>query len=357
MAGQDPTPSTVDPLTLATLYLCNVSYAPDITTIPDSVLNTPALAAGGVWRCLWGPAQSSDQSNLAFVAGYFPQLALAPQSICVTIRGTNIFFGEDIWGILSQIWQDLDATSQVPLPWAPPGDERIAQGTSDGLTIIRGLTTKGVSLADYLRGFFAAPSNANVTSVVTGHSLGGCLATVVAPWMETIRGASYKGTIEPITFAAPTAGNAAFAAYYSTKFKEARRFQNTLDVIPLAFQNLTNIVDIYSRNGLDAPDLVWAGVFGWQALLDVSGVTYQQPAQGARLLPGVFFPPDGHDWFAQALDQHHPATYLSLLTGQPVDASALPASTTPLGTQARLAKRMGNIDDALKRLTALRAAE
>ena len=357
MAGQDPMLATTDPLTLATLYLCDIAYANDISTIPTLVQKAPPLTKSGAWRCLWGPAQSSDQSNLAFVAGYSVQPGFAVQSICVTIRGTDIYSGEDIWGILEQIWQDLDATSQVPLPWAPGNTARIAQGTSDGLTVIVGLTdNSGVSLADYLNGFLGAASNANATSVVTGHSLGGCLATVVAPWIESIRPASYKGIIQPVTFAAPTAGNADFAAYYSTLFPMARRFQNTLDVIPLGFENLFGILDIYSRDGLDAPDMVWTGILGMQALLDYYNVSYTQPYQGKQSLPGVFFGKDRDDWYAQALHQHHLATYRSLLTGKLVDVTSLPQSATTLGKEARLAKRLGSIDEVLKR-TVTRGAE
>lgn len=351
MADQDPTLLTIDPLNLATLYLCNISYARDITTIPGLVRNTPVLTSDGVWRRLWGPAQSCDESNLAFVAGYSLNGSSAVQSICVTIRGTDLYLGEDIWGILWQIWEDVDATSQVPLPWAPPGNRaRIAQGTSDGLNIIMGLSDEnGLSLGDYLKSFLGTASNSHVTSLVTGHSLGACLATVVAPWIESIRPASYKGIVQPITFAGPTAGNADFAAYYTTTFTTARRFQNTLDIIPLALQNLANVVDIYSPDGLDAPDLIWAAIFGMQGLLDLFGVTYMQPPRGTQMLSGIFFPQDQDDWYAQALHQHHPATYLSLLMRTPVAESALPQSTTPFGREARLAKRIGSIDDALKR--------
>jgi hypothetical protein len=353
MAAQDAT-LTVDPLNLATLYLCNLSYARDITTIPQLVQKTPILGAGGQWTCLWGPGQSPSQSNLAFVAGYSPKPGAAVQSICVTIRGTNIFLGEDIWGIILQLWQDLDATSQVNFFGG-----KIAQGTSDGLTVIQGLTDPktNVSLEQYLKGFLGTASNANVTSIVTGHSLGGCLATVVAPWIELMRPATYKGTIQPITFAGPTAGNSDFATNYDSKFQTARRFQNTLDVIPLAYQNLPKIVDIYSPNGLDAPDPVWLGIYGMYAALLYNEVSYVQPSVGAQMLPGIFFTADQNDWYAQAFHQHHPAVYLGLLLHTPVDVLSLPHPITTLSREARLAKRIGPVDDALKRLAMPRAAE
>src|SRR6476620_7746669 len=107
-----------DLLTRSTLYLCNIAYAADITTIPALILKTPVPAIGGIWRCLWGPAEDSDQSNLVFVAGFFPNPSLGPQSICVTIRGTDVDIA-DIWGIMEQIWEDIDAAHQVRLPWAP----------------------------------------------------------------------------------------------------------------------------------------------------------------------------------------------------------------------------------------------
>jgi hypothetical protein len=149
-----PQASTADPLTLATLYLCKVSYLKDITTIPAAVGGTPALGSGGSWQCLWGPVQDSDESNLAFVAGYVPSAGASLQTICVTVRGTD-FDITDIWGMLEQIWEDVDATDPQPMPWAPSNTARIAGGTLDGLAIIEGLTTtNGQSLTAYLQTFF-----------------------------------------------------------------------------------------------------------------------------------------------------------------------------------------------------------
>jgi hypothetical protein len=349
MTSQDTVPQAVDPLTLATLYLCSVSYYADITTIPSAVGGTPTLAPGPHWKCLWGPAQDSDESNLAFVAGYFANAsATTPQYICVTVRGTD---GDitDIWGILEQIWQDIDATDPKPMPWAPSDPARIAGGTLDGLKIIEALTANGQSLSDYLTTFFSDPANANVTTLVTGHSLGGCLATVVAPWIRSLL-PNYKGTIQPITFAGPTAGDVNFANYYNALFPSARRYQNSLDVIPLAFYNLGGIDSIYASYGLDTPDVVWLGILGMKAALDLTGASYVQPSQGQQILPGAFFLNDKSDWYAQALHQHHLATYLGLLTNAPVDETTLPPPSVAHSTKAKLAKSIGSIDTALKRI-------
>ena len=62
------------------------------------------------------------------------------ESIFVAIRGTDVDV-DDIWGILEQIWEDLDVADQQPMPWAL-GDagarrERARWTVS---TIIQGLT-------------------------------------------------------------------------------------------------------------------------------------------------------------------------------------------------------------------------
>jgi hypothetical protein len=330
----DPTaaPGAPDQLTLQTLYLCNISYADDIATIPGLVLKTPVRRVGAIWRCLWGPAEDSDQSNLVFVAGLFPNPSLGPESICIVVRGTDVDIN-DIWGIMEQVWEDIDGAYQTQLPYAPSG-VLVAQGTLEGLTIIEQLRYNGQTLGEFLVRFYTTPSRHAVPAIVTGHSLGGCLATVVAASMRALL--PQQIPIQPITFAGPTAGNKNFATWYSTSFQSARRFQNTLDIIPMALQNLDGIDDIYDIYGLYTPWFVEGGIGLMTEAMSLTGASYVQPAQGAQVLPGAFFLNDQNDWYAQALHQHHLATYLSLLTGQPLDETAMPQSTAP---RARNRKR------------------
>jgi hypothetical protein len=332
MTNPNAAPAAPDQLTLQTLYLCNISYADDITTIPALVLKTPVRSVSGLWRCLWGPAEDSDQSNLAFVAGYFPSPGVGPQSLCVTIRGTDVDV-TDIWGIMEQVWEDIDGAYQIQLPGAPSG-VLVAQGTLEGLTVIEMLRYKGQTLGDFLLTFYAHPSSNNVPAIVTGHSLGGCLATVVAASMRAALPAPIA--IQPITFAGPTAGNSNFASWYSTTFQTARRFQNTLDIIPMALQNLGGIDGIYDNYGLYTPLFVQGSIDIMMDWMSDNGASYVQPAQGQQILPGAFLLNDQNDWYAQALHQHHLATYLSLLTGQHLDETALPQSAAP---RARNRKR------------------
>lgn len=74
------------------------------------------------------------------------------------------------------------------------------------------MSTAGVTLAQALTTALGQ-AQPNPTVYVTGQSLGGCIATMVAPYLQTLTWPNGKPNFELHTFAAPTAGEADFAAY------------------------------------------------------------------------------------------------------------------------------------------------
>jgi hypothetical protein len=69
-----------------------------------------------------------------------------------------------------------------------------------------------------------------------------------------------------------------------------------------------------------------------------NSASYVQPTRGQQILPGYFLINDQNDWYAQALHQHHLATYLSLLTGAALDETALPQSAAPRARNRKLSR-------------------
>lgn len=288
------------------LQLCQISYDP--SGIRKAVANLPPFRPGGKWFCVWGPAWNLIDSNLAFVAAYYDQNATSPMFTVVAVRGTDF----DIWnplGMLFQVWEDLDPENQVAVPWPSkvPG-AMIAGGTYDGLLEIQGLTHGGHGLLGWLRLFLAQPGNSTTNLVVTGHSLGGCLTTVVAPWLQS----ALSIPIIPVTFAAPTAGNPAFAQDYGARFPVALRYQNPFDVIPYGYDNLLAIKKVYTSCANH--DLPFEVDFFVGLMNDaIKGLTYVQPPATTPTLS-----PKCHqsDWNSEAAYQHATDTYMRLMNGK-----------------------------------------
>jgi len=187
------------------------------------------------WQVAWGPALNADRSNLAYAARNSETGQLA-----VSIRGSDFSF----W--LNWI-EDLAAIRLVPYDQFVSTASRTAQiafGTAIGLRQVLGMRDGTESLETFLS---AAPAGTPI--LITGHSLGGCLAAALAPcvanWVGSASGLSIY------TIAAPSPGNAEFAAYYNTLFtlqsghSTAFRFFNSLDVVPNAWASLSTVETYY----------------------------------------------------------------------------------------------------------------
>ena len=187
------------------------------------------------WRVVWGPALNADRSNLAYAA----QNSISGQ-LAVSIRGSDFSF----W--LNWI-EDLAAITLVPYDQFVPSassTSQIARGTAIGLRQVLGMRDGTTSLETFLT---VAPERTPI--LITGHSLGGCLASALAPCVADWRGSAIG--ISVYTIAAPSPGNADFAAYYNALFSDqsgdstAFRFFNSLDVVPNAWASLTTVETYY----------------------------------------------------------------------------------------------------------------
>lgn len=297
------------------IALCVASYASPVSTIPAQVAKVPPLDPGGSWQCVWGPAEDPDKGNLVYVAAYYAANGQPVFTVTVT-RGTD---DQTVLGLLKEIWEDLDAGKQVAWPYPNgnnPGNARIASGTNDGLQNLVALRSGGQTIAEFLAAFTSDPKNLKPLVVVTGHSLGGCLTTVLAPYLQyALAKAGVQIPIVPVSFAAPTAGNGAFIQMYQASFSYCPRWYNVLDVIPFGFADLGGISGIYSPYGLSCPGDIEVLVDGYAEILRIAGVSYSQQTACNAPLQGDFAP--NLSWLDEMGQQHHSTTYASLIGSFP----------------------------------------
>jgi hypothetical protein len=197
------------------------------------------------WQVVWGPALKADRSNLVYAARNNETGQLA-----VSISGSDFSF----W--LNWI-QDLAVVTLVPYDeFVPTASDtmQIARGTAIGLRQVLRMQDGTESLETFLT---AAPEGTPI--LITGHSLGGCLASVLAPCVANWVGSA--SALSVYTIAAPSPGNADFAAYYNTLFtvqsgySTAFRFFNSLDVVPNAWASLPTVETYYPPLVSCPPDI------------------------------------------------------------------------------------------------------
>jgi Lipase (class 3) len=274
------------------------------------------------WSVAWGPGLTDDRSNMLYVAQN-----IVTNQLAVTIRGTDWSF----W--LDWVEDFASLLPLVPFPFqnAPfNSNVEVAAGTLLGLATLNSLTGVGqiensppVTLETFLQEQLNSPD-----IFVTGHSLGACLATVMAAWLATVFSVS---RLKTYTFAAPSAGDAQFASYYNALFTDsttqkstAYRLYNSLDSVPNAWASLETIASYYQPAPL-CPSYIQDIIADAQSDVGNEYVQVGTAAAGSAisLTGGIIqwpywldLDPTGTAPFVWEVDaQHHPATYLSLLDG------------------------------------------
>ncbi len=194
--------------------LSQIAYCTDITTALTKYM--PG------WKTVWEATELGG--NHAFVATNGNEYALA-------IRGSLINFS---WAAFQNwIYQDLHVTSQEK--WSFTNDSskaKLSQGSYDGWQNLSKMADK--KTGQLLLPFLEKELEDDSRLLITGHSLGGNLATVYASylWQQFKKDGRNGSNINVITFAAPAAGNEAFANDFNKKFPEAIRVENKNDIVP-----------------------------------------------------------------------------------------------------------------------------
>jgi hypothetical protein len=195
----------------------------------NTQLADATLATTGQWKAIW-LGLTTDRANLAYIA-----LCGATGELAVVLRGT--FTGSPI-----DTAEDMDVGSV--LPFTAGGGGNISAGAMEAFTEITGAvayayTSPIASATNLLGALYALAATKPPTIYVTGHSLGGALATTVSLYLV---GKSWMPPIAVYTFAAPTAGDQAFAeCFNNAKLESAVNIYNEYDVVPRAWQALLDV--------------------------------------------------------------------------------------------------------------------
>ena len=180
--------------------------------------------------------------------------------------------------------KDFHVIPQVQ--FEPISGAAIASGSNHGLNALLAMTNNsGETLQSFLESL-----NSGTYLLVTGHSLGGNLASVLTPWIAANISAfggggsisSLPANLNAITFAAPTAGNAAFASFLNNNSANYQAYFNTNDVIPYAWAtsgewNVSNVDNLFPSPGPNpAPSNIQGIISEKISMMKLAKVSYTQ---------------------------------------------------------------------------------
>ena len=309
------------------VQLSYFAYNEPIDTIADDVADPDKvfpLVGDSHWKCVWGPVIDGDDGNLLYVAGLFAGSAAnpigdSPFAVALANRGTA---DPSVAGLLEDLYEDATPVPQDQWPNDPSA--WIANGSASALETVTRLTSGGQTVLDYLCGLPPVDGYQPII-LVTGHSLGGCIASVLAPWLVAKLPPAKAVWLTPITFAGPTAGNQGFVDDLTSACPLRQIYVNPMDVVPRAWWDVGAIPDLYGLWYLDPVVASWA--LATIAALDALDYPYVPVPSKIPPLPGAFITLDdpifGLEWFQEAAAQHSCANYM-LLMGLPVPYAFAP---------------------------------
>ncbi|MFB6437902.1 IPT/TIG domain-containing protein [Streptomyces sp. NPDC056411] len=297
-------------------------------------LNNAALATRSTWQLRW-LALSPDNANLVYLAWNSD----GSNQIAVAVRGTI--------DNPTDMMEDLDVGTVVPFSAGGSANVAVSAGAMDAFTQVvtaRGITAAsgeqapdggagwsdalvpaGGTLPEVLAALLGyVPTTPQPTVFVTGHSLGGSIATTLASYLQAQTWPTNKPKFALVTFAAPTAGLKSFADNVDARpWSLHERWVNAYDVVPRAWSDLSTAKSWYPAPGPTANEEVKI-LLSEIDLLRKGNVYVQPNANSPKTVNADYSMYDKDlvnettaDYLGQVAFQHANATYLTLL-GAPV---------------------------------------
>ncbi|MEU3569086.1 IPT/TIG domain-containing protein [Kitasatospora sp. NPDC036755] len=325
-------------MTLAAIAATGATSRPSGETLPEQRLRIaagiarqladPSLSTRGNWELAW-LGLSPYNANMAYIA----KNSFDPNVIAVVVRGTN--------ANVTDVLEDLDVGTVVPFTTG---------GSSKPLSVSKGAMTAfteivsmidappptGTGLEQALAGLFTGASSQPALYVI-GHSLGGCIATVLALHLRTRPWEGVTPQVGVVTFAAPTAGLKDFADHFdSVKWTVNAHYANDYDMVPRAWADLSAVKQWYPA---DHGPVATAAV---KEILvpEIEALTgpnvYVQPNRRTEGLNAHYEHYDHDlvkhstgDFLGQVAHQHANSTYLKLLRAHLLPAGPVVTALDP----------------------------
>ncbi|MGW1892281.1 IPT/TIG domain-containing protein [Streptomyces sp. NPDC002004] len=332
----DPTISQVN-MTLAALAATGATPRPSGETLEqqtkriitgiDAQLSDPTLATQDEWELVW-LALSEANANMAYLA----RSTNGSNEFAVVARGTDADW--------TDILEDLEVGTVVPFPESgSPKPIYVSKGAKDAFT--RVVTARSIAspspnatLAQALAvALKAAPSSPQPTVYLTGHSLGGCIASMLAPYLQAQTWPK-QPKFAVMTYAAPTAGVQSFVDYFdSIPWVIDERQNNAYDLVPHAWADLDTTADWYPSPGPQATEEVKLLI--GKIARRTNGNVYVQPGTLCLMNTGYtsfsekLIHKTTQDFLGQIAYQHANSTYLDLVGAPDVPSPPVVTDLSP----------------------------
>jgi len=250
-----PGPATTM-ITLATLAATGATQRPSGESLVEQLqriqtgiatqLADTSLATGGDWQPMWW-GLTQDRANFAYITQNTQQNSLA-----ISVRGT-------LFSSLIDLGEDLNVGSLAEFTATNvPGQQYpilVSSGAMQAFTeIINATYPLGDSSLENTNMVQAVNTllsglQPNPTLYITGHSLGGAMATMLAMYLMTCQWKNTP-TYMVYTYAAPTAGLQTFADAYDQVLtnkspNQTWRFYNVWDAVPNAWATLNKVYSTF----------------------------------------------------------------------------------------------------------------